>query len=325
MVFGSGIVFWDSFEVEAGGILLIFLFSFENKHLKLDLKGLLWFLGGCVFIPSLFLLYFTFKGALSDFIYSVLIINKKYLLNVPGDFFSKAVFGFKEITTIAKYENSLIWAFGMAGLLYIFIKDRSRENMLLGLWGAASFVAISFSGLFFGHYFIQLIPALCLLSAFVLKRIKEKVGFYGGAAILLFSILLILFILPVQYLYHFRFSPEEISEHKYRSKDFVISHQLAKEFKNFMKPDETILVWSANPELYFYLKKKAPTKYINYLKWMDDEKIKKEILGSVLAEKPDYIVRTSYGPNYKELIDFVRENYRLFMKIENWMVFKRKW
>ena len=185
----------------------------------------------------------------------------------------------------------------------------------------ASFLGMAASGLFFGHYFIQLAPGLCLLSGYALKK---KFSFYGTVIILLFTILLFINIFNFQYPFYYKYTPLEISEHQCGTRSFAISYQISEEFKKFLKPKDSILVWSANPEIYFYLNKRSPTKYFNYLKWMEDKKVKNEVLSSIFKNKPDYIIWAGYNLGYEEMRDLIRKEYRPFMRIKEWKVYKRK-
>jgi 4-amino-4-deoxy-L-arabinose transferase-like glycosyltransferase len=305
-------------------ILLFFLFTLKNNRPGYDLKNAAYLAAGCLLAPLSFVFYFLGRGAFSDFVFGNIIMNLKYLQDAVGGIFIKLRFAYTKIHILIRLENPLLWAFALSGLLYIFARDRSRENLLIAFWALACFAGVASGGLFFGHYFILFIPALCLLSAYALKRLSENAGFYAWTMILPVSLLFFLMILPFQYPFYSKYSPEEISEHQYGRKSYVISYRLAKEFRKFLKPHENILVWSANPELYFYLNKKSPTRYYNYLDWMRDEEVKREIVSSVFQRMPDYIVWTDYALPFEELINLVKNDYHLFLEIEDWKVFKRR-
>ncbi|MFH1347331.1 MAG: glycosyltransferase family 39 protein [Candidatus Margulisiibacteriota bacterium] len=296
-----------------------------QKTLDVGLRVLLgvWILMfGFLVFPLLFTLYFLLKGAFSDYIYDVFLVNRQYLRSLPFGPLARMINGIYTTFVIAKLENSILWVFGLTGLFCIFFKDRLKQNLLLAFWSLASIVAVAASGLFFGHYYIQLIPALCLLSAYAIKRITKEAGFLLKAAIVLVALFLVFSIIPYQYPVYFKFTLEQVSERQYGKLSYVISYKLAQKLKELMKPQEKIFVWAANPEMYFYLEKKSPTRFYNYLGWMESEENKQEIVRSVIKERPEYMIWTDYNFRYNELVDFVEGEYRLFMMIGNWKVFK---
>ena len=304
-------------QVAVVNFLVLLLFAFLKKRpWKLML--------GSLVVPLIFLLYFFFQGALNDFIYWVILVNSKYLQSVPGTWWGRLLYGWNVTTSIAKLENGLIWVLALAGALFIILWESREKNLLVVLWALASLLGLAASGLFFGHYYIQLVPALCLLSGYALTRLKEQVSGYGWVAIVLLVFLLSLYVVPFQLPFYNQYSGAEISEHKYGSKQFVVSQSLAEEMKKFVTTRDKVLVWLANPEVYFYLKKESPTKYFNYLAWMHDDQVKQEVLGEIFAIRPDYIVWTGYGLSYKRLKQYISLNYRLYLEIDTWKVFKRR-
>jgi len=298
-------------------VLLLFLILLDWRALGRMLLGSV--------IPFLFfVVYFLFKGALFDFVYQVFLVNGRYLRSLPFGFFARLAYGGVTTWIFAQLENSLIWFLGLIGLIYVLVKERTRELFLLSAWTLASAVAVVSSGLFFGHYYIQLIPGLCLLSAFAVIEVIKKSTLFGKIALVLVATLLFLAVLPYQLPYYFKYSPDEVSVHQYGKNNYVLSRKLAQIMKKKLRPDETILVWSANPEVYFYLEKKAPTRYFNYLKWMETQETRQEIVAAILAAKPNYIVWTGYAFAYPELVELVENEYQPYMGLGKWLVYQRK-
>jgi 4-amino-4-deoxy-L-arabinose transferase-like glycosyltransferase len=304
-------------------ILLLFLFRKGKWRAEFDFNNALRLILGASLIPLAFVIYFIFQGALADFIRDVFLVNIKYLRSLQVELYDRIIFGGVVTLFRAGSENAILWLFGALGILWIIFKDRSREHFLLVFWALASFVGVMASGLFFGHYYIQLIPVLCLLSAYALAEIRGGGGVFLKGLLVLASLILILKIIPYQYPFYFKYTPEEISQHQHGKRSYIIGQRLAQEFKKTLKPQETILVWPANPQLYFYLDKKAPTRYYNYLQWMEDEEVREEVVSSILDNKPDYIVWTLYAFPYPELVKLIQDEYQLYFTMESWKVFKR--
>lgn len=286
-------------------------------------EGLLMLFLGFLIPPLFFTLYFWLKGALPDYVYGVFLVNRQYLRSLPIGFWGRMVNGFYTTFIFARLENSVLWVFGIVGLFYIFIKDRLQQNLMLAFWALASLLAVATSGLFFGHYYIQLIPALCLLSAYAIMKIKDEAGLALKVAVVLVSLFLFFAIIPYQYPVYFKFTPEQVSERQYGKLSYVVSFKLAQKLKGLMKPRDKVFVWAANPELYFYLNKKAPTRYFNYLRWMESEPVKQEIIGEIIKNRPEYIVWTNYAFNYQKLVWFVIDHYQLIGQEGGWKIFKK--
>jgi hypothetical protein len=56
---------------------------------------------------------------------------------------------------------------------------------------------------------------------------------------------------------------------------------------------------------------------------METPAAKQEIITAVLKQRPDYVIWTEYTFGYKELVDFIEDNYRLTMTMARWKVFKK--
>lgn len=286
-------------------------------------REVFYLIAGFLFVPFFFATYFWLKGALPNYIYSVFLVNRQYLQAIPFGLWDRMLHGVYTTFAIARLENAVLWALAVIGSVYIVARGRSRQSLVLFFWSLVSLLAVSASGLFFGHYYIQLVPGLCLLSAFSFKVIKERSGKLIKIVLFVPAILLIWPAVVYQLPYHFKYSPEEISIRQYGQDSYVTSYHLAQILKRELKPGEKVFVWAANPEFYFYLGQKAPTKYFNYLDWMETESIKMQIIKEITINEPDYIIWTKYAPNYQKLVRLVINDYRLIAQPGGWKVFKK--
>lgn len=287
-------------------------------------RRLLQLAAGAAVVPLLLAAYFAVRGAWSDFFYCTVLVNKKYLATVPGGFWTRLSEGLAITFNIALLENAWLWIFSLLALGLIMRRDRRRENILVVLWGFASLLAVTLSGLFLGHYYIQVIPALCLLSAYGIVEFKQRADLYKKAALIFLCHIPLIYVLPFQTPFYLKYSPERISELKYKSRRFAVSRRLAQELQGILKPEDTIFVWAANPELYFYLAKRAPTRYFTYLPWMHEPAILDGIISDVTAARPDYFIWTDYGLKSERLSALIEKEYRFFLAIDSWKVFKRR-
>ncbi|MBI5078650.1 hypothetical protein HZB08_01330 [Candidatus Saganbacteria bacterium] len=120
---------------------------------------------GFLLFPLAFTLYFWSRGALPDFVRCVFVVNYTYLKASPAPFFFfDPRYGLSLIWQLIRLENGPLWLLSPAALVFILAKERKPELVLLIFWGFFSFVGVAAGTRFFGHYFIQVIPALSLLS-----------------------------------------------------------------------------------------------------------------------------------------------------------------
>jgi len=266
-------------------------------------------LGACVF-PLFFTVYFIWQGAFTQFISCAVLANVTYLKASPVPaFWAYPWYGLSIISEVFLYENSILWILAAAALVYMWFEDRNRESGLLAAWAFFSFAGVASAQLFFRHYFIQLLPALVLLSTYALIKLPAKIKL---ALTGLFLILLV----PVfkeELPYYFKYSPDQISEKKFGSIFWGKSAAVASDLKKTIKTQDDLFVWDSHPEIYFYLNKKAPSYYAYYLNWMG-EGPKQEIFREVLKRPPRYILWVSHLNFDKTLMDFIKREYKLRRK-----------
>jgi len=305
-------------------VFFIFLIRRDNRRWRFDWSAAGWLILGFVVVPMIFIIYFWRVGALLDMWCDVVVINRQYLANVPGSCWQKALYGFSVVGFIARNENFLIWVLGLSGLAVIVFQQPKRKSLLIVAWTLASLVGAAWSGLFFGHYFIPVIPGLCLLTAYAWRVVQNQKSFWSRSLIWIISLILLLVVIPFQWPFYLKYSPEEISTCQYGTPSFALSWHVSKYLQAVMKPGDSLLVWSAQPELYFYLNKKSPTRYYNYLGWMASPTAKKEVSAAILAARPNYIVWTHYAIPHEDIVRLVKQDYQMINQMGNWLIFKRK-
>lgn len=268
--------------------------------------------------------YFLTLNNLHAAIFSIIGLNKEYLNALPGTIFSRTVYGLDVIRSQMLLENSIIWLLSISALIFIVFKDRSFWNLTILSWTLLPFAAMFASGRFFGHYFIQFIPVLSLLSAYALKKIKDNSNFYLIVALAIALALPVINSLRYQIPFYWAYTPNEIANQMYGNMEFAVSKTVADELSKSIKPEDRILVWSANPEIYFYLNKRSPTKYFNYLAWLKTDARDEEIAKSVIDDRPTYIIKSTYSMPNKKMFEFIGKNYGLFLKAGDAVVYKIK-
>ncbi|MGD1805001.1 ArnT family glycosyltransferase [Dapis sp. BLCC M126] len=128
-------------------------------------------LGAGLILPAVIIgVIYQFSGYFDEYIYATLIANSKYvgMLNFSwSDLLSrlrKQVLG-----------NILLWLCLFWSPIYLFVfargKFKHERNLIyLFLWFSCAFLAVLLSKRFYNHYFLQLLPPLCLISGYVIIK-----------------------------------------------------------------------------------------------------------------------------------------------------------
>ncbi len=146
-------------------------FSLIFNHLTFSLFRFFLILGAGLILPAVIIgVIYQFSGYLDEYIYGTLIANSKYvgMLNFSwSDLLSrlrKQVLG-----------NILLWLYLFWSPIYLFVFARGklkeeRNFIYLFLWFCCTFLAVLLSKRFYNHYFLQLLPPLCLISGYAIVK-----------------------------------------------------------------------------------------------------------------------------------------------------------
>jgi 4-amino-4-deoxy-L-arabinose transferase-like glycosyltransferase len=271
---------------------------------------------GFLIFPLLFVFYFGWKGALPDFANILIFENVDYVSRQP--------WLWSQLFTVIMKENSILWVLSISSVLYIFFKDRRYENVLVAVWGVLSVGGIFLGKTFYGHYFIQAIPAFSLLSAYAILNFKERIK-QPGAMIMAgaFSLLLMAIIFNNQVGFYFS-SPDEISIKKYGINNFVVAKKVASFLERNTASRDRIYVWGAEPEVYFYSCRRSASKYIYYYPLFFNKQARFQMLKDLEKNPPRYIVWTNQEVFYQNLFDYLQSNYRKVESFDSWEIWKKR-
>lgn len=219
------------------------------------------------------------------------------------------------------------------------ITARDLTVLYVILWGAVSYFCISLSGRFYGHYFIFIIPALCISSALLFsdficegkKLLKsEKAGL--NIFILLIFVIYIFraFTIPVLSVRHFY--------QNYPQNEFYMAyplHTVADYISRNTQKSDALFAWGFPPDMYVYTNRDCENRCFDcsYLtggfgKWVMPDSAQATIqkywdifINDLKEKPPKYFVDTSvsnrYGfgqypiRRYARLASFIENNYVL--------------
>ncbi|MEM1169405.1 MAG: glycosyltransferase family 39 protein [Cyanobacteria bacterium P01_H01_bin.35] len=128
-------------------------------------------LGAGLILPAVIIVaIYQFSGYFDEYIYATLIANSKYV----------GMFNFSWSDLLSRLRkqilgNILLWLCLFWSPIYLFVLARGklkqeRNFIYLFLWFCCAFLAVLLSKRFYNHYFLQLLPPLCLISGYVIIK-----------------------------------------------------------------------------------------------------------------------------------------------------------
>ncbi len=167
---GLFMMFW-------GGVILItdFLFT-KEKNYKEFFKNLFLYGAGASSIIIILLLIIYMKGAFTDMVFWVYDIPKYYVNRIPFEEGMK-YFDYSKDAIVQNYK--FLWIHGCVAVLLCITKSVNFKTKCFVISLAAlSFMTIVPGYYFYGHYWIQTIPGLSVLSGvtffYVLAILKNQ-------------------------------------------------------------------------------------------------------------------------------------------------------
>jgi 4-amino-4-deoxy-L-arabinose transferase-like glycosyltransferase len=232
-------------------------------------------------------------------------------------------------------------------------RERHAEQLVF-VWLILSFVPVVTGGKFYGHYFIQLLPALCILASGTVARFLERFDWSSaGAGRRAACILLILgIVVPSTGFFAARLAADRIyaSIGEENPKQYI---PIADYIRKNSSEDDTIFVWGFATPIYFFSNRLGASRFL-WCDWLTgrapgtdaakDPNFDTSIFitpGSwgyffedMRRNRPLYFVDTSPGNHHdygKYPIDkfpplrrFLEKNYSLEAKVAGADVYRRK-
>ncbi len=240
----------------------------------------------------------------------------------------------REIVPDLFFGAPVVWCFAAAGL-FALVSERGKsaalsfEVSLLG-W---SFVGAS-AGLYYrNHYFIVMLPAVCLLTgkamAWSAVQLAERVRMNPlrlsaiGAAVFALGYAQALY---AQRATFFEMSPEKIVRSEYGGNPFPEAIAFGKYIKEHSDADARVAVLGSEPEIYFYAQRHSATGYIYTYGLMEEQKfasrMQQEMIGEIEKAEPEYVVKVMVPASWLRKTNsdtailywaekYIRDDYRL--------------
>ncbi len=186
----------------------------------------------------------------------------------------------------------LSWAAAAAGLLCLLLdKTRRDARFVIACLLGFSLIAFSASFYFYQHYFITMLPVICLLSAIAVRGAARALGETATAGC--FALACAGFILANRVLW-FEQTPEAACGALHGPGPFQQAASIAKYIEAHSSPTDTIAVLGSEPEIFFYAHRHSASGYIYMYDLMQRHKfalaMQKETIQQIEAAKPTFLV-----------------------------------
>jgi hypothetical protein len=261
-----------------------------------------WFDAGALVAGSLLplglvVLVMARQGVLDAFLFWTVEYAGAYVRIVPiHDAWPAFLAGWTQITQATGWLWALAAA-GLAALVFARLSTEARVFMLLMTTGSAAALVPGF--FFRPHYFIALLPAAGLLAGLASLAIARSVGRLasprlGDAAAVLVPVTAVSIYAFGERAYLFHLQPNDVSRSVYSVNPFVEAPEIGRYLRERTAPDDRIVVFGSEPEIYFYADRRSATGYIYTYPLMEPQphaaRMQAEMMREIEAARPAYIV-----------------------------------
>jgi hypothetical protein len=239
---------------------------------------------------------------------------------------------FKKIAT----EGLIFWLYSVAGLPLLITHRQNEKYILLFLWFITSCIGVCLGKWFYPHYFIQLLPACTIITAYIIYKIfkiKEQRSFFISLTVLLFIVML------QKELRLYFISKEAIIKEIYgefHGSYFVNAKEVALYIKKHSKPSDYVYIWGMEPEVYFYAKRSSPVRFSFHTLVLEREILSQrgiwgikdltsEIKKNLQEKIPKFIILSDVLYKDSKICNFLKEfidkNYKFINYIPGYKVY----
>lgn len=313
MIALSGLFFSLAFEVKQtsfflgffAGIILVGKQYFEKeRNIKtLVISAIVFVL--CVILPvAIDLLIVWKRGGWEDFNYWFFDIRKEYSSVISFD----QGIEYLKMTWPGMYkEYKFIWIISFIGpFLLLFTSVKPWIKILVLGFNAFGFFTVMPGNHYYGHYFLQWVPTLCISAGaffFALEEIirskfnLQKFSKYAALGILVFASFSNLNALKK---YYFNTNSTQLLRQVYGLNPFPESKVIADKLNTMLKPEDKIAVFGTEIQMYFYTNRISPSRFAGSGALLEfpikkAEDWQKEFMNDVEKANPRFLVFYSHA------------------------------
>ena len=288
------------FLVLWGGFIIIIDFFFSEKKIFKDLVSQVLIYSGGVFlvVAVLFLIIFL-KGSFKDMIFWAYEIPKKYVGKIPLSIGIQYFKGGAQ-AIISNYE--FFWIHSFLAVVVCFIKPVSNKQRLFGLTLLFfSFCTIVPGFYFYGHYWIQTVPGLAVAAGLtyycIITVVQNRFNIkFNGLKYIYLGIFGVFTCYHVSAFSGYYLTPdyETILRVVYGDNPFPEAMEIGDFINANAKPEDGLVLIGSEPEIYFYTKKRSPSRHAYFSAIVDNvpehKAWQREFSSDVEKAKPKYLV-----------------------------------
>jgi len=247
-------------------------------------------------------------GALDKFWFWAVSYGARYVNCLPLKVGLTILIG--KITKIALSPAAPLYLTAIAGIAVIFVKYRKkREGIFILGFFAASILALAQGMYFRGHYFLFILPPLAILAGAAIRWRKGLIPALLAVSILSYYVFGNADIF-------FQKKPAEVTRALYGANPFPEAAAIVEHIRSSAGKDYSIAVLGSEPEIYFYLNKQAPTRYIYMYPLLEPQPLfltmQEEMVRDITAAAPDYVVYVHVRTSWHEYEEFIGTEKYLF-------------
>jgi 4-amino-4-deoxy-L-arabinose transferase-like glycosyltransferase len=196
--------------------------------------------------------------------------------------------------------DGLFWITAGLGLVSLaLVKGELWKRLWLAAFFVFSAVAVSLSFYFSEHYFVMLLPALCLLAGQALSaalhwaRTRMPGAAWTAVAASLFIVMWLLVVFHHRAVF-FSLSPDQVCARTYPGNPFVECAQVGRYLREQASPNARIAVLGSEPEILFYARRHSATGYIYMFDFFLPQPyaaaMQREMIAQIQETRPEYVV-----------------------------------
>lgn len=280
-------------------------------------------------------LYFLILGYFNEYIYATWTANQKYI--AISDFYFRNLLP-SVIEQI--YNNFILYLCLFLSPIYlkssnIFSKKEKRNLVYLISWFCLTFIATLLSKRFIAHYYLQLLPPLCLISSCIViktvyRQSAKNIIKHHLILILLLSLFLVQTVYPhIQKSINFVKNRYILKQGDWGDQEAVVANYI----KEKINRSQYIYIANYQVIIYYLVGAKLPTKYVfpshlirYYSSITGIEPIQE--LDRIMNKKPIYVILDidkKINEDYaKALYGYLRKDYILEKSIESVQLYRLK-
>jgi hypothetical protein len=270
----AGILFSIAFQIKQtsvfyglfAGMLLLYKEYFVDRS---GIKKLLLYasiFSAAVLFPILVDLFVIYqKGAWHDFHLWFFEIRKQYSSFIR---FDRGVELFKGMFSAIFTDYKFFWIISFIGSISIFFTSLSLwKKIAVAGFNVAGFITVVPGYHFYGHYFLQWIPAVSISAAAFIFSIYDILQNRFRLKVLAFIIsmgtIVIAVVLNLKDLNEYYFNPDytRLLKTVYGENPFPESKVIADKLNTMMKPEDKLAVFGTEIQMYVYTNKKSPSRF----------------------------------------------------------------